>query len=129
MVPYSYKCLGAGGFSGQFGEDVDRQHEANGTRVMPRPGARGGPEISPAGWATVSVVQYDQVSNTITVRLPEDLAEWLNQTAHRTGIPKGRIIRAELEKLRNSEPRPFLRWAGAVSGPRDLSSRRGFSRK
>jgi predicted transcriptional regulator len=69
------------------------------------------------------------MSNTLTVRLPEDLAEWLAQTAHKTGVPRGRIIRQELEKARSSEERPFLRLAGVVAGPRDLSARKGFSRK
>jgi predicted transcriptional regulator len=69
------------------------------------------------------------MSNTITVRLPEDLAEWLNDAARRTGVPKGRIIREQLEKARISPKRPFLRLAGMVTGPADLSSRKGFSRK
>jgi len=69
------------------------------------------------------------MSNTITVRLPEDLAEWLNQTAHKTGLPRGRIIREELERARISETRPFLRLAGAIAGPKDLSTRKGFSKK
>jgi predicted transcriptional regulator len=69
------------------------------------------------------------MSNTITVRLPDDLAEWLDETARKAGVPKGRIIREELEKGRNSERRPFLRLAGTVSGPADLSTRKGFSRK
>lgn len=43
-------------------------------------------------------------------------------------IPKERIIREEPEKGRNSATRPFLRWAGAVAGPKDLSRRKGFSR-
>ena len=69
------------------------------------------------------------MSNTITVRLPEDLAKWLEHTARRTGVPKGRIVREELEKARGSARRPFLRWAGAIAGPGDLSTRKGFSRK
>jgi hypothetical protein len=69
------------------------------------------------------------MSNTITVRLPEDLAKWLDHTARKTGVPKGRIVREELEKARNSANRPFLRLAGAVAGPGDLSTRKGFSRK
>jgi predicted transcriptional regulator len=75
------------------------------------------------------VLRLEQMSNTITVRLPEDLAEWLDQAARRTGVPKGRIIREELEKARSAPRRPFLRLAGAVAGPADLSSRKGFSRK
>ena len=69
------------------------------------------------------------MSNTVTVRLPEDLAEWLETTARKTGVPKGRIVREELEKARNSAERPFMRWAGAIAGPGDLSMRKGFSRK
>jgi hypothetical protein len=75
------------------------------------------------------VLHSVQMSNTITVRLPEDLAEWLADTARKTGVPKGRVVREELERARKSAHRPFLRLAGAVSGPPDLSTRKGFSRK
>jgi hypothetical protein len=57
------------------------------------------------------------------------LAEWLNETARKTGMPKGRIIREQLDKARSAEKRPFLRLAGAIAGPADLSKRKGFSRK
>jgi predicted DNA-binding protein len=69
------------------------------------------------------------MSNTITVRLPEDLAEWLSATARRTGVPRGRIIREQLEIARTERERPFMRLAGTVSGPADLSSRKGFAKK
>jgi len=69
------------------------------------------------------------MSNAITVRLPEDLAQWLELTARKAGLPKGRIVREELEKARSSAERSFLRWAGAVAGPGDLSTRKGFARK
>lgn len=69
------------------------------------------------------------MSNTLSVRLPDDLAEWLNHTARRMGVPKGRIIRQELERARDSANCPFLRLAGAVAGPADLSTLTGFSRK
>ena len=69
------------------------------------------------------------MSNTITVRLPDDVAEWLNETARKTGVPKGRIIREQLDKARSAEKRPFLRLAGTIAGPPDLSKRKGFSRK
>ncbi|MCZ2148889.1 MAG: ribbon-helix-helix domain-containing protein [Bryobacterales bacterium] len=67
--------------------------------------------------------------NTITVRLPEDLAEWLESTAAKTGVSQSRIIRDQLEKARKVEDRPFLRLAGRVAGPADLSTRKGFSKK
>ena len=69
------------------------------------------------------------MSNTLTVRLPEDLAAWLDRTAKQSGVPRGRIIRNELEKARKSSKQPFLRLAGVVDGPRDLSMRKGFSKK
>ena len=76
------------------------------------------------------MLQFAQMGSTITVRLPDDLARWLEDASRKTGFPKGRIIREELEKARKSAERPFLRLAGAVGGgPRDLSTRKGFSRK
>jgi predicted transcriptional regulator len=69
------------------------------------------------------------MSNTLTIRIPGDLAEWLAETARKTGVPKGRIIREQLEKARQSEGQPFLRLAGLVDGPAKLSTRKGFSRK
>lgn len=69
------------------------------------------------------------MSNTITVRIPSELAQWLDETARKTGVPKGRIIRDELEKARKSESQPFMRLAGAIAGPANLSVRKGFSRK
>ncbi|MDQ6698809.1 MAG: ribbon-helix-helix domain-containing protein [Acidobacteriota bacterium] len=69
------------------------------------------------------------MGNTLTVRLPEDLAEWLDATARKSGVSRSRIIRMELQKARNSSKQPFLRLAGAVEGPSNLSSRKGFSPK
>jgi predicted DNA binding CopG/RHH family protein len=77
----------------------------------------------------VPVLHFEQRSNTITIRLPEDLAQWLELAARKAGLPKGRIVREELEKARSSANRPFLRLAGAVDGPAGLSMRKGFSRK
>lgn len=69
------------------------------------------------------------MGHTITVRLTKDLAAWLEQAAARTGVPQGRIVREQLEKARaGGHARSFMRLAGAVSGPRNLSRRKGFSR-
>jgi hypothetical protein len=69
------------------------------------------------------------MGQTITVRLTKELAEWLEASARRAGVPQGRIVREELEKARTASARQsFLRLAGSVRGPRDLSSRKGFSR-
>jgi hypothetical protein len=74
------------------------------------------------------VLQFKQMSNTITVRLPEDLAEWLDAASRKAGVPRGRIVRDQLQLARKREKRPFLRLAGSIDGPPDLSSRKGFSR-
>ena len=68
------------------------------------------------------------MGNTLTVRLPEDLAEWLDETARRSGLSRGRVVRMELERARSAGDKPFMRLAGAVKGPVNLSSRKGFSR-
>ena len=75
------------------------------------------------------VLQSEQMRNTITVRLPEDLAEWLEETATRAGVSQGKIIRDQLEKARTSQERPFLRLAGRVSAVPGLSARKGFAKK
>jgi Arc/MetJ-type ribon-helix-helix transcriptional regulator len=67
--------------------------------------------------------------NAITVRLPEELAEWLETTAASAGVSQGKVVRDQLEKARAREDRPFLRLAGKVSGSPNLSSRKGFSKK
>jgi predicted transcriptional regulator len=68
------------------------------------------------------------MSKTVTIRLSDDLASWLDQASKQLGIPKGRIVREQLEKARNSGKSPsFMRLAGTVKGARDLSARKGFS--
>jgi predicted DNA-binding protein len=65
---------------------------------------------------------------TNSVRLPEDLAEWLQLAAVRTGRSQGTIIREQLEKARGEDERPFMRLAGRVAGPVQLYSRKSFQR-
>jgi len=70
------------------------------------------------------------MSNTLTVRLPEELAAWLAETARRTGVPAGRIVREQLERAKaEGGSQPFLQLAGKIRGPADLSSRKGFARR
>jgi predicted DNA-binding protein len=69
------------------------------------------------------------MGHTITIRLTKELASWLDQVSKRSGIPRGGIIREQLEKARNSSAdQSFMRLAGTVRGARDLSTRKGFSR-
>jgi hypothetical protein len=68
--------------------------------------------------------------NTFTVRLPEEVLEKLKETARRTGIPMGRLVRESLETtLSQKKSNPLMKFAGVITGgPKDLSSRKGFSR-
>jgi len=70
------------------------------------------------------------MSHTITVRLDEELASWLEKTAVQTGLSQGQIVRDQLAKAKAANAnRAFMRLAGSVEGlPRNLSSRKGFSR-
>jgi hypothetical protein len=68
------------------------------------------------------------MSHTITVRLDPGLARWLEETAARMGVPQGKIVRDQLEEARaKTKTRSFMRLAGAIRGPRNLSKRKGFS--
>ena len=69
------------------------------------------------------------MSQTITIRLSKDLTAWLQHVAAQTGVSQGKIVRDQLERAKASSSRQsFMRLAGSVRGPRDLSSRKGFSR-
>jgi predicted transcriptional regulator len=69
------------------------------------------------------------MSQTVTVRLTAELAAWLKHVSKRSGVPRGRIIREQLEKARDSGgEQSFMRLAGSIRGARDLSTRKGFSR-
>ena len=76
------------------------------------------------------VLQYWPMSHTLTIRLTEELLAWLKEMSRRTGLPVGRIIRQQLESAKSEKGNQrFLRHAGMISGPPDLSSRKGFSRR
>jgi len=69
------------------------------------------------------------MGQTITIRLTKELAEWLEQTAAETGVSQGQLVRDQLERARAAAAsQAFMRLAGIVHGPRDLSTRKGFSR-
>ena len=70
------------------------------------------------------------MSHTISIRLNKELAEWLAETAKRSGVPQGKLVRDQLEKAKAAGGnRPYMRLAGSLRGlPRDLSQRKGFSR-
>lgn len=83
-----------------------------------------GAKQRPRSW---TVLRFNQMSNTVTIRLSEDLAAWLDETARGSGVSRGSIVRGELERVRNSSEKRFLRMAGPVEGSPNLSTRKGFS--
>jgi predicted DNA-binding protein len=72
-----------------------------------------------------------RMSNTLTVRLPDELLERLRKKSRSTGLPVGRVVRQALETSLDGEAsNPLLEFAGLIKGgPRDVSSRKGYSRK
>ncbi len=69
------------------------------------------------------------MSHTLTVRLSKELAEWLEDTAAKSGVSQGKIVRDQLEQARARKAgQRFMRLAGALAGPPDLSARKGFSK-
>ena len=70
------------------------------------------------------------MGHTITVRLTKELAEWLEETAARTGASQGKLVRDQLERARASGVRRgFMRLAGSIRGPKNLSRRKGFAQE
>lgn len=75
------------------------------------------------------MLHFWQMGKTITIRLGAELAAWLEDAAARTGVSQGKIVREQLERARTGGTQSFLRLAGRIRGARDLSSRKGFSRR
>jgi len=74
------------------------------------------------------------MSNTLTIRLPEDLLKQLRARARRTRLPMGQIVRRSLETtLADDHPaggnQAWRKYVGIIKGgPKDVSTRKGFSR-
>ncbi|MFM8884860.1 MAG: CopG family ribbon-helix-helix protein [Chthoniobacterales bacterium] len=69
------------------------------------------------------------MSTTLSVRLPEELAQWVEENARVTGRSQGSLVKEALERVRQADAsKPFLALAGSVEGPRNLSQRKGFLR-
>jgi hypothetical protein len=74
-------------------------------------------------------LRFRAMSQSVTIRLPEELAAWLEESAARSGVSQAQVVREQLEKARVSAGgKPFMRLAGSVEGAPDLSRRKGFSR-
>lgn len=75
------------------------------------------------------------MSNTVTIRFPDDLLERLREKARRSGLPVGQVVRQFVENgLSLDAPakqnQAWRKYVGIFKdGPPDLSSRKGYSRK
>jgi hypothetical protein len=72
------------------------------------------------------------MGQTITFRPTKKLAGWIEQAAGQLGVSQGQFIRQHLEEARTVDRRgkKFMRLAGVVrGGARDVSTRKGFSKK
>ena len=67
------------------------------------------------------------MSTTLTIRLPDELARWIDEQARVTGRSRGSLVKEALEKAKQTEANSFLKLAGGISGAADLSQRKGFS--
>ena len=77
------------------------------------------------------IAYYAQnVNETLTIRLGEQLAQALLQESQQPGLPRGEIARQALQaRLRTSTKLKVMRrYFGAVSGPVDLSSNKTYRR-
>ena len=73
--------------------------------------------------------QYDVLVKTITVKLPELLAEWLSRRARELGRTQSDLVRDALERSRQWATGEtchdlFADACGTVDGPADLSTNR-----
>jgi hypothetical protein len=76
------------------------------------------------------VLQTVLVTETLTIRLDQPLAQALRDQAHQTGLSKGEIARQALENWfagRGHAP-AMRRYFGIVQGPSDLSTNRKYRR-
>jgi len=75
-------------------------------------------------------VTFDCMSQTLTIRLGEDLAYALSEESRRTGLAKGEIARQALESRLQSRGKSSVmeRHFGCMRGPPDLSTNKLYRR-
>jgi predicted transcriptional regulator len=61
------------------------------------------------------------MADTLTIRLPRELAQWLDRAAAESGVPRGQLIRVALENSRVAQDRATLRLAGMLDTADDFS--------
>ncbi|MCC6172998.1 MAG: ribbon-helix-helix domain-containing protein [Gammaproteobacteria bacterium] len=62
--------------------------------------------------------------------MTKELAAWLDSVSRKTGLPRSRIIREQLEWARAARSeKSYMHLAGSIRGARDLSACKGFRNK
>ena len=78
------------------------------------------------------MLQACQMGNTLTIRISDDLRQQLREKSRRTGLPIGQIVRNSLEhslkEEKDKDEPAWMKYAGTFTRPRNLSSRKGYSR-
>jgi len=69
------------------------------------------------------------MSDTISIRLPKEVRERLDERAKRTGRSRNAIVNEAVEQSLAQEPKAFMALAGSMDGPANLSQRKGFAEK
>jgi predicted transcriptional regulator len=67
------------------------------------------------------------MSHTISVRLPKETSQRLEERARMSGRSRSAIVKEALEQSLQNEPKPFMKLAGIIDGAPDLSQRKGFA--
>lgn len=102
------------------------------SRVRRHPCVRGRPTLRRRAQCLASVQLRStllQMRTTLSIRLPDELDQWLEEESRRTGLPKGVIVRQHLEASRTRKAcQPFLDLAGSVEGKPGLSRKKGFQK-
>ena len=67
---------------------------------------------------------------TVTVRLPSELADWLEAQSRQSGVPQARLVREAVERARAElGGQAFMHLAGSIRGARNLSQREGLAQR
>ena len=69
------------------------------------------------------------MSHTVSIRIPESMNRRLEERAKRTGRTWSAVVKEALERSLEVEPKPFMALAGSLDGTRNLSKRKGISKK
>jgi predicted transcriptional regulator len=74
------------------------------------------------------------MSNTLTIRVSDDLLKRLREKSRRTGLAMGQVVRQCVENGLSEETpaehnQAWRKYVGIIKGgPKDVSRRKGFSR-